>query len=129
MAAEPLPSIAPAKRRRRRKRRGVGSSPTPPPVAPDRIVSVAFGPGADQFTATLSSALVSVQDPGLGMWALFDGDDPAQAVTAVKSDDEHVVFAFAVDVTAAIAWHVEDPSVWEWEDAGPMNEPFDGPLS
>src|ERR1041384_3259752 len=115
-----IPPIIPVRPPRHRKRRQIEPAATPP-VTPDQIVSVVFGPGADQVTATLSSALVSVQNPGLGMWVLFEGDDPAQADTAVKSDDFHVVFTFLVDVSTGTAWHVEDPSVWEWEDGGVTN--------
>jgi hypothetical protein len=104
--------------------------PAPAPPLGDKIVSVSFGPGADQLTVDLSSVLVSVADPSLGMWVFFNDADPALAIGAIVSDSPpQVVFKFAVDVDSGIAWHVEDPGVWEWQDGGAMNEPFGGPLS
>jgi hypothetical protein len=123
------PSIQLDRARRRRKRRSVVSPPTPPPVTPDQIVSVAFGPGSNQFTATLSSALVAVENPAQGMWALFVGPDPLLAQTAdVSGDGMSVVFTFESSLDGSVGWHVEDAGMWEWLDGGPMNPPYDGPF-
>jgi hypothetical protein len=103
--------------------------PLPDPPVGDRIVAVSFGPGADQLTVDLSSVLVSVDDPSQGMWVYFENADPQPAIGAIVTDSPpQVVFKFNVDVDGGDQWHVENPGVWQWEDGGPMNEPFDGAL-
>jgi hypothetical protein len=122
------PPFQTAKRRVRRKRRAVTTPPTPPVT--DQIVSVAYGSAIEQIVVTCSSEVVSVQNPGLGLWVSADGGGTwTGADTAVNSDLVTVVFTFPVDVSNATLWHVEDPSVWEMGDSGMLVEPYDGSIS
>jgi hypothetical protein len=123
------PSFIPARRRVRRKRRAVESTPTPPPVA-DQILSVVHGISPEQIVVTVSSEVVSVQNPGLGLWVSSDGGGTwTGADSADASALTTVVFTFGQDVSDATLWHVEDPSVWEMGDSGPLVPPFDGSIS
>ena len=122
------PSIIPAKRRVRRKRHGVAPvspPPPPPPPAPDSIVSVVHD-GTMAVVVETSSPVDSLGGPD-ALWITADGGATLIMPTnAELPDSTHVRLIFDVDVSACTAWHVEEPSMWEWLDLGPMNPPFDG---
>ena len=80
------------------------------------------------MTVTLSSAVVAITDPSLGMWIFFEVADAATPIAAECSGTV-VVFTYAVDVSEGINWGVEDYTVWQMADSGPLVEPFFGVLS
>src|SRR5690348_121538 len=84
-----LPMLFPTPPQFRRRRARAKASPTPPPALANQIVSVAFGPGADQLTVTVGAPVVGVQTPSLGLWVFFEDGDPVSANAASVTDDTH----------------------------------------
>src|SRR5438067_2008092 len=69
-----IPVPSPFRRRRELPRRP-GAAPVPPPVTPDQILSVTWGPAIEQIVVTVSSEVVSVQNLGLGFWVTINESD------------------------------------------------------
>src|SRR5207249_11446459 len=69
-----IPVPSPFRRRRELPRRP-GAAPVPPPVTPDQILLVTYGPAIEQIVVTASSEVVSVQDLGLGFWVTINESD------------------------------------------------------
>jgi hypothetical protein len=125
-----LPFVPQFQRRRGSRRKPPANIAPPPPPVADQILSVVHGINPEQIVVTVSSEVVSVQNPGLGLWVSSDGGGTwTGADSADASALTTVVFTFVGSVSDATLWHVEDPSVWEMGDSGMLVAPYDGSIS
>ena len=120
------PSIQLDRARRRRKRRAVASQP-PPPVSGDHVVSVVIE-GTSLVIVTVAADVAGIGNPADAMWVRPVGEPFFNPVSWEILDPRHVQFVYEDDISACTLWMVGEPGTWEWADAGPMVEPFEGTI-
>jgi hypothetical protein len=101
-----------------------------PPVTGNRIISVAHGgaAGDDAVIVFVNGAVVGIDESDDRFQVNVEGNWMPAIGTNLDTPGQ-VLVLFAQDVSSAAQWRVPDPGLWHFDDAQPMEEPFEGTIS
>ena len=120
------PSILVPKKRVGRKPRKASSAPAP---VGNQIIAVSHGEEGDRIVVSLNSPVSGISDSFEAMQVSADGGGTWSAAISFNNEDPlNIQFFMSDDVSAATQWRVGTASVWTFENAEALAEPFEGEI-